>query len=62
MTQAEIEAAVLLYLWVMWSIACGFLAERYRRNGPLWSIAGLLLSPVAAAPILLALGPRADEG
>ncbi len=48
----------IVFFWAMFSIAIGFLADRYGRSAAGWIIFALVLSPLLAAVFLLAVGPR----
>lgn len=54
----EIFAGTLLF-WVFVGIAVGLLADRYGRSGAAWFALSLLISPLLAGIIVLALGPVA---
>jgi hypothetical protein len=46
-----------VYFWLALSVAVGILASRYQREGVLWFLIALVLSPLVGAALLLAAGP-----
>lgn len=47
----------ILFGWFLLSVGVAILAGRYGRNGAGWFILALLISPLIAAVLVLALGP-----
>jgi putative effector of murein hydrolase len=55
------DTVTAVMLWLGLAVAVGILAARFNRSGPGWFVLSMLLSPLIACALVLALGRRADD-
>ncbi len=55
------ELLTVAVVWIALAVAACFYAGRLNRNGFVWGLVALVLSPLVAFAFLFALGEREDE-
>lgn len=52
---------MIFLLWIIGSIFVGIFADRYGRNGVIWFLISLLLSPLLSVLIILLIGKDSEN-
>jgi hypothetical protein len=57
----QASAIALLYFWVMWSLVSGFIAVSKGRDGLLYFVISLVMSPLIGLPLIIGLTDRSKR-